>query len=120
MSITAAQMTQIRHDTDAALQAVAAKHGLKSFAATKGTYGADNFNFKIEGVIAGGLGPDAERYERYAASMGMPPLYRKFSFKFTEYQIVGMNTTGSKVLAKNLENDKVYLFRADYIKVVAA
>lgn len=119
MSITAAQMNQIRADANTALAAVAAKHGLGKLQVGRGKFGADNFEFKLEGIVAGGLGPDAERYERYRHNMSLPMLGATFTHAGKVYATAGMNTTGSKIICTERASGKSYLFHTDYVKRIA-
>jgi hypothetical protein len=102
---------QIRPEIDAALAPLAKKYGLQSLTVGNGSYSAGgNFALKLEGVLEGGLTPEAERYKNSAELLGLPPLGTKFSFGGGEYTTVGINTTGTKVICTKAGEERRVLF----------
>jgi hypothetical protein len=110
MAITRDQLRDIRQDLNAAMAAIAAKHGLGRLEATNASFAGDAFTFKLEGLKAGGLSKEAQRYNLYRVSADLPPLHTTILLRDgKKYTIEGMNTTGSKVQIKLLGTDRVYL-----------
>lgn len=99
----------VRADLDAALVGIAKKHGLASLKCGSGTLGASNFTLKVEGVVADGKSPEAERYDLYADSLRLPPRGHVFTAGKYTYKTIGLNTTGSKVLADRIPDGKTFL-----------
>ena len=115
MALNGSQLRSIMADMDAALIAVAKKHGLESLKiAGKATYNSDNFHVKLVGVVQGGKDDAARRYEvNFTAFGGWPPLNTSFIYKKEEYIITGCNATATKIIAKNLKNERTYTFEFD-------
>jgi hypothetical protein len=110
-------VVKIRGDIDAALVAVAAKHGLASLKCGGGTIGSSNFMLKVEGVMGGGKTPEAERYEINAKMLRLKPIGSVFVSGNRTYQITGLNKTGSKILADRAPDGKTFLFPTSYAQV---
>src|SRR5574341_84581 len=107
--ITPLLLKALREDIDAALKSVAEKHGLESLHAGTASYSpqAGSFHFKLEGLVAGGKTPEAERYEMNMSFLHLPPLGSTVKLKQGEAKIVGLNTTGNKVIVET--DDKRYI-----------
>ena len=103
----------LRNDINAALAAVAAKHGLSKLAATNAKFTDSTVDFKLEAVEAGGLTKEAQRYAESAKMFGLPPLGTPVAFGTTTYTPTGMNTTGSKIIVSSSKDDKAYLYDTD-------
>jgi hypothetical protein len=110
-------LQKIREDMNVALAEVAKKYDLESLRATNCTYRESGFDFKIEGILKGGKSKEAERYEQNHHLFGLPPLNEKIRFGNETYEMVGMNTTGSKVHGKRSDG-KVYLLDADRVALI--
>lgn len=108
--ITKENMVELRKDIDAALLAVAQKHGLQSLQATKGKYDHENggFSFNLVGVVSGGLDENASRYKAWAPLYKWPEIFTEFDMNKGHYKIVGCNTTRSKIFCSR--EGKVYEF----------
>jgi hypothetical protein len=99
-TLTPKMLDVIKADIIAALAAVAKKHNLSSIAVKKPVYSPNGcFTFKLEGILNGGLSPEAALYnsvrELYPE---MPVLNSTVKHDGNEYVIVGSKTTtGSKI-----------------------
>lgn len=116
------KLNAIREDIDKALAAVAKKHKLASLAC-KGAarYTTSTCTFTVEGVAAGGKSIEAQRYETNQKLLKLPPLGTTITHKGQTYVSTGLNTTGSKVYAKQVVTGKEYLFDiALFIHLAAA
>lgn len=115
-------MVAMRPEINAVLAPIATKHGLKQLTLGRGTYGpGGSFTFKLEGVTAGGLDKDAERYASPSARfLGLPPLGTEFRNGGNTYKTVGLNTTGSKVICQRLGTDQRYLYTVEVVKALTA
>jgi len=116
--ITKEMLRALRFDIDAALVAVAEKHGLKSLTTGSATFGPGHFTMKLDGLAEGGKSREAARYES-AGFLGLPPLGSTFRSGGHTYTTVGLNTTGSKVLCDR-EDGKTYLYPVDTCKALVA
>jgi hypothetical protein len=111
-------LQQIRIDMNAALEAVAKKHGLNKLAAGNCSYDpAGAFTFKVEGVIGGGLSKDEARYENERSAYGLPPLGAHWTDQSGTNVIEGM-TAGGKVIFSR--GGKKFVADADAVKVRVA
>lgn len=123
-TITRDLLQAIRPDVDAALAAVAKKHGLASLKSTNCTFDprSGNFVMKVEGVAKGGKTKEAARYEASRKfDDSLPPLGFVFKNGARSYSIVGMNSTGTKVIAAPLDEPaQQFLFQRDGIKRLCA
>jgi hypothetical protein len=120
-TITRDALAAIRPDMDAALAAVARKHGLASLKCTNCTFdpSSGNFVMKVEGVAKGGKTKEAARYEQSKQfDDGLPPLGYVFRSGEASYSVIGMNTTGTKVMAERLDAvpARTFLFQREAIK----
>jgi hypothetical protein len=114
MSVTREKLWNLRTDIDKAMTEIAKRHGLKSLKLGKCVFLPDSFTFKLEGLEEGGLTKETTRYKMEHEYLKLPPLGASFSHAGKSYVIVGLNTTGTKVLATL--NGKTYLFRTAYIQ----
>jgi len=85
-----------------------------------------NFSTKLKGINQkeGAKPPEAIRYEalvEYKKMINEPmlPLGSQFVYGVDEYTIVGVNTTGTKILSKSTKNGKTYLFPVNLIEIFA-
>ena len=102
----------LRPEIDAALSAIAAKHGLASLRCGNGMFDprAGSFTIKVEGVAEGALGKSAALYTSPdAAFLGLPPLGTPFMSGGRQYKTAGLNTVGSKVICDR-NDGKQFLF----------
>jgi len=110
-------LKRIRPEIDAALAAVAAKHGVKSLTLGRMTYDpSGSFKGSIAGVMEGGLSVDAQMYEAIREYEGLPPLGTVFKSKGVDFTITGATRTGRKITATG--NGKPYLFPLEGVKRV--
>jgi hypothetical protein len=114
-------MIALRPEINAALEPIAKKYGLKSLELGHGTYSPGGaFTFKLEGVTAGGLDKDAERYKNSVNLLGLPPLGTQFRNGAYSYKTAGINTTGTKVLCQRLGSELRYLYTVEIVKALTA
>ena len=93
-------MVALRPEINAVLAEIAKKHNLKSLHLGNGTFSSGgNFQWKLEGVSAGGLDKDADRYVNSTSLLGLPPLGTEFVSGSRTFKTSGINTTGTKVIA---------------------
>lgn len=128
MSDLKSKLNPIRRDMDKALAEIAKRHGLQELKAAKCTYDprAGNFVIKVEGVDGEGIDKDAARYKEHVQLFGdLPALGTEFqAADDTKYRIVGLNTTGSKVICARVtgvdfafrEADQKFLFVPDAVR----
>lgn len=115
-------LATIRPEIDAALAVIAKKHGLQQLRTGKGTYNPDanNFSLKLEGIAANGKDKDAARLEDFGRfDDELPKLGDKFDQRTGLYTVVGINTTGSKILATDPQGKK-WLCPTDAVKKMVA
>jgi len=110
-TMTKAKLDAIRADTQAALDAVATKHGLSKYKLGKMIYSDDGFHAKVDAVLEGGRTKEAITYDANHEFMDLPVRGTAFNSNGLTFTISGMNTTGSKVRAD--ANGKTYLFKTD-------
>lgn len=110
-------LKSIRADMDAALEVVRKKYSLSELKCGKCTFtDGGAFTMKVEGLASDGLSSEASRYNMYRQfNKDLPPLYFLFTNGGESFTVIGMNTTGTKVLCKQVSTGKVYLFRTDHI-----
>lgn len=108
-------------DIQAALQAVALKHGVK-FTPKGCSFSPSNATFRIEAAVIGdgGVAETRERtdFTNYATQFGLKPewLDKSFLHGAHNYVIVGLATRKSKpVLATKLGTDRTYMFPANTV-----
>jgi hypothetical protein len=116
--ITKEQMIELRKDIDAALLAVAEKHGLKSLKAMKGKYDPNfgSFSFNLEGVTADGLDEHATRYTLLYERYEWPTLFSEFEHDRKPFKITGCNKTRTKIYCQN--GEKTYEFPPELVKTI--
>lgn len=118
--ITKQQLDMVRLLLDAAAKNIAEQTGLESLKCGRCTYDrAGNFTMKVEGINTGGKSAEAARYERNQHYLELPELGRTFMNKDRTFRIVGLNTTGSKIIAADTATNKQYLFKLEYIQRLA-
>lgn len=107
---------RLRVDIDAALEKVAKQHGVSlkagycSFDPTSG-----NFTFKLEGVAKGGVDKAGALYNSLLKfKPELPPLLSEFEYDSKTHQIVGANTTGTKIITKC--GEKRFQFPVDAVE----
>jgi hypothetical protein len=110
-------------DVMAALEAVAAKHGIQ-IKRGRGTFSGGNFTMKIEASVIGEGGrPETKEalcFQRYAASEGLSPndLYTEFTIASGTYEIVGFKPRSRKypILAVKVGDGRTFKFAAETIR----
>lgn len=114
----------LRGDIDAALQTVAAKHGI-TLKMGNATYARDGSYFlgKVEGgVVRNGqaMTKEASAFEQYAEMYGLKDVKLGDTFKAggISYKITGLKTTrtGKPVMAQKVGTDSHYVFTIDAVK----
>lgn len=113
-------LRDLRVDIDTALMAVAKNHEI-SLKAGQCTFdpSSGNFTFKLEGVAKGGLDKRGALYQDLRRLRPtLPELRSTFVYNGKQHEIVGANTTGSKVIVKC--GDKGYQFPVDVIERLCA
>jgi len=114
-------MIALRPEINAVLAPIAKKYGLKALELGRGIYSPSGaFTFKLEGVTAGGIDKDAERYKNSAELLGLPPLGTEFRNSVHNYKIVGINTIGSKVICQRVGSELRYLYTVEIVKALTA
>ena len=103
-------INQLRDDINEALASVAKKHGLSKMQADKATIGPDRCTIAIVCIKEGGLSKEAARYNANKKSLGLPDLETEVFTGKDTFLPIGLNTTGSKVIATNKSNGKSYLY----------
>jgi hypothetical protein len=120
--ITKQQLQKLRVDLDAALAGIANAHNLKSLTMGRCTFdpNAGSFQFKVEGVAAGGSSKDAQYYEMLRMNapqlpaLDSPEATRMFGDK--RGTIVGANSTLSKILIRHEEDGRVFLYKTPMVR----
>jgi Domain of unknown function (DUF4259) len=113
-------LKELRVDIDTALDKVAKKHRitLKTGHCTFNP-SAGNFSFKVEGVGKGGVNKHAALYiSLQKLRPNLPPLHTLFTYNGKPHEIVGSNTTGTKVIAEC--GDKRFQFPVDAVERLCA
>lgn len=115
--ITKDKLREIRTDMDAALLAVAKRHNLQSLTAAHCVFDtiAGSFTFKVEGITEGGKDKSAALYDTFrqlSPATKLPPRGTKFTCAGRTHEIVGCNTTRSKVLTVR-DDGKRFQFPTD-------
>jgi hypothetical protein len=110
------KLPAIRKAMDAALAQVAKDHGLASLKSGSCRYDPNfgSFTFKIEGVDDGGKDKDAVNYELMKRALGLPELGTTFRANGSVCKIVGLNSTGSKVIYER--DGKKWIGKVDDVK----
>ena len=115
----------LHEEADAALKAVAAKHGVL-FAQQRSTYFADSgeFNYKASFKLAtiGGVDREQAEFERNAHLFGVSP--DKYKTRFTtrdgEFELIGFDPGRPRfpVRARHVSSGKVMLYTTDVLKKI--
>ncbi len=108
----------IKADIDKALSQIAYQYNLETLRTTTASYTSESFTVKIEGVVEGGKSKQGAAYEAWASSLDLPPLGTTFTYGASDYKIVGLNRTKTKVLATDLLNGKRYAFWVQSIRSI--
>lgn len=107
-------LQQIRVDMNAALTAVAKKHGLKQLTAGNCSFDpAGCFTFKVDGVTGSGLSKTGALYENMRSTYGLPPLGTIWNDLNGSNEITGMTTGGKVIFRRGI---KEYVADVDSIK----
>ena len=80
-----------------------------------GSYGGDIFTIKIEGLLAGGISDETQRYTTFASMFKLPPLGTIVNIYGNQYEVMGMKSRSRKVLARKVDNAVVYLIPVDRV-----
>lgn len=98
----------IEQELSATFAGIEAKYGYK-LKFGRGSYDPEgNFHIKLEASKVGAKSKEAQEYEfRQSLNDALPPLNTRFNLGQNEYEIIGMNTRGTKVLGKR--DGKTYL-----------
>ena len=110
---------QLGEEVEAALQSVAAKHGM-TVTCTGGTFETTGlFKPRVE-FRTGDV--DRQQFLRYAAMFGLTPEHfgRTFVMDGLTYQITGLKPSAPKrpVLARRADNGKIYVFPLDMVRAL--
>lgn len=122
MSIDRNTLRTLRTEIDKALAVVALKNGLTRLAAGSCTFdpSSGNFTFKVEGVASGGTDRAGALYNSIREfDKELPPLGHAFIYQDTRYEIIGANTTGTKVRLRRGDG-KTFQFKTDLLKAFIA
>ncbi len=114
----------IADDVMTALEAVAAKHGIK-FSYKGGRFSSTNVTYKIEAATIGDGGVvvtgERDAFTKHAELFGLKSewLDKTFNQGGHVYTIVGLSTRKHKnpVMCKQASNGKTYIFPVDLIKL---
>lgn len=101
-AFTKPELAVIRQDLEQAFATIAKKHKLITLKIGNITFDAHGgFVSKLEGVKVGGESKEAQRYAHLCAfESGLPPLGAKLHWNGMTMEVIGANTTCSKVLAR--------------------
>ena len=116
--ITSEELKAIRIEIDEALKTVAQKHNLQTLTAGKATYDTEGaFTFKLEGLVKGGLTPEAQRYNLYKQIENLPELGAEVTLRGKHFTTTGINTTGTKVFIKGIDDGKTYEVKTEAVSL---
>ena len=117
--ITKEELKALRIEIDEALKTVAQKHNLQSLRAGKATFTNEgSFTFKLEGLVSGGLSPEAQRYNQIKTFLNLPDLGAEVTLRNGKrFIIFGINTTGTKVFAKSIDNGSDYWINVESVSL---
>lgn len=117
MTITKELLKTLRVDMDAALAAVAEKHGV-SLKVGNCTFSADTFTFKVEGIAEGGVTKEAAYYEMMAKfDKELPPLNAVVKVCGQLFNVVGMRSRGKNTMViKRVTDGKIFVASAMSVK----
>jgi len=114
MELTKEKLQAIRVDLQAALDAVARKHGLAQFIAGNCTFDrTGSFSWKLEGVADGGLAKEQRTYDENRW-LGLPERGSEFKQGGKVHKTWGL-TRGSKVITE-CSDGKRYTWKVDAIR----
>lgn len=116
---TKSLMQALRPEIDAALAEIAKKHNLQKLELARGTFSREgSFTWKLEGVAAGGIDKDAERYKTCREMFNLPPLGTEVTLSGKTFTISGINTTASKIKINRKVDGKGFVAPLDVIQRV--
>lgn len=112
----------LSHDINAAIQTVAAKHGLKTLQVVGTTYSGDFCTFKVAATVLGGLEPEQKAYDQYremmsSANVELPEREWQFEESGMRFEIYGIKPRGTKIICTNHTNGRRYLFSETAIRL---
>jgi len=79
-----------------------------------------NFSVKLEATKRGGVSKSELEYNASKGWLGLPDFGSLFVHQGCTYEITGINRTGTKVIAKQKQNGKGYLFGVDFVKFLVS
>lgn len=113
----------LQADIDAALAAMAEKHGIQ-IKAGGASFGATAATFKVELAVIGDGGVaktrHATEFELFASSYGLAPtdLGREFTYKGNGYKITGLSTKSRRFPVEASRTDgRTFKFPAELVKL---
>lgn len=112
--LTKELLIQLRKDIDAALASVGVKHGM-ILKAGSCSYGENNFSYKLNGQVEGGLSKEAEYFQNGAYMVGLTAadLGLEFIFRSETYIITGMKARGGKITITNKAKGTLHTITAE-------
>lgn len=113
------QLKELRDDLDKVLADFAKAHGLKDLHTGNASFSAGgSFTFKVEGIFSDGITPEAERYESARDLFNLPELVSDWKAgDGSIFKIVGINSTGTKVLIE--KDNKRYEVKTELVSIKA-
>lgn len=123
------EIAALRKDIEAALVAVAQKHGLDPIKTGKAVFTDDTVEFKLMLVKTGGKNVEAQRYEdlqrtyeKVHASNPELPLYPPLNTELKHgkyhWKVIGCNTTGSKIFVTDMPTGRKLQVHAESIEKI--
>lgn len=121
MKLSKGILPTIRHDIDAALAAVAAKHGL-TFDMGTIRFTENSFSAKLTANVAG-FKPEANDFTQYAPSLDLDPTWLGATVRYANrnFEVTGLQLGrgAAKVTVRDMGNDKPYLIKVDLFRLQA-
>lgn len=112
------RVMEINKAIENALQPLLKELGLQSIKAKSATYSpGGSIISKLEILIEGGLDDKAERYVKYAESLGLPPLDTWIKTPDGLCQVKGLNSSATKVLVLRKSNEKRYWINSEFVRI---
>ena len=106
----------IRTDIDAALASVEKKFGVTLRCGNATFDPTGSFKFNLEGTAASGKTKEHARFDRSAQLLGVPKKWKvgdMFEHGRRAFKLVGLNSTGTKLLIDGCFDGKSYQMRVD-------
>lgn len=100
--ITPQLLEVLRKDINAALQAVAEKHGIE-MSAGNATYGADHFTMKLEGKLEGALSKEAKAYDDNRVLFNLPARDTEITLRGQVFTLTGLTPRGKVIIARKTD-----------------